>query len=176
MEFFTKEEIQKIIHFYDSKKNSTWFRVLYAFGISIPELIEIQVKHINLKKQTLTIEGKFHKKRILPIPNSLLHDLKILITGKKENEYLFSGKKGKLNPRTIQKALERVYHSIGINVSVKKLRNTLIFDLYRSGWDDKSIAFQLGHSTSRATRRVLNALSPMLKKIHPLDKISKWKL
>lgn len=176
MEFFSKEEIQKIIHFYDSKKDSLWFRFLYAFGISLPELTEIQVKHVNLKKQTITIEGKFHKKRVLPIPNSLVNDLKVLVEGRKENEFLFSGRRGKLNPRTIQKALGKVYHSLGINVTVKKLRNTLIYDLYKSGWDDKSIAFQLGHSTSRATKRVLNALSPMLKKIHPLDKIYKWKL
>ncbi|MCX7998785.1 MAG: site-specific integrase [Leptospiraceae bacterium] len=176
MDIFSKEEIQKIIHFYDSQNKSIWFKMLYAFGLSLNELTDIQVRHINLKKRTITIEGKFHKRRILPIPNALFDDLKTLILNKNENDYVFQGRHGKLNTRTIQKALEKVYHSLGILVTIKKLRNTLIYDLYKSGWDDKSIAFQLGHSTVRATRKVLNALSPLLKKVHPLDKISRLKV
>ncbi|MCX8000895.1 MAG: tyrosine-type recombinase/integrase, partial [Leptospiraceae bacterium] len=91
MDIFSKEEIQKIIHFYDSQNKSIWFKMLYAFGLSLNELTEIQVKHINLKKKTITIEGKFHKRRVLPIPNSLLDELKSLVLGKEENEYIFQG-------------------------------------------------------------------------------------
>jgi hypothetical protein len=86
---------------------------------------------------------------------------------------LFEGRKGKIHPRTIQKALENFCCSLGICFSIRKLRNTLIYDLYKHGWDDKSIAFQLGLSFARFIKKSLMFLDVSSIKPHPLDKIFK---
>jgi len=107
------------------------------------------------------------------IPKALLPELQKSIYGKKPEDYLFEGRKGKIHPRTIQKALEKFCCSLGICFSMRKLRNTLIYDLYKHGWDDKSIAFQLGLSSSRLIKQSLMFLASNSTKPHPLDKILK---
>lgn len=173
MECFSFDEIHKLVQFKGKRcRASLWLKILYSFGLSIPELTELRVRDVNLLRGTIQIGGKYHRARTLPIPKSLVSEIKNALVGKDKEDYLFHGRYGKVHPRTVQKALERFTHSMGLYFSIRKLRNTLIHDLYHSGWDDRSIAFQLGHSSLRSTRRSLRALSSTPKD-HPLDSFIK---
>jgi len=130
-------EIQKLLQSPEKNKRvSTWIKLIYCFGLSLPEIQKS-------------------------------------IYGKKPEDYLFEGRKGKIHPRTIQKALEKFCCSLGICFSIRKLSNILIYDLYKHGWDDKSIAFQLGLSSARFIKKFLMFLDVSSIKPHPLDKIFK---
>jgi len=174
MDCFSSLEIQKLLQApAKNKRVSTWIKLIYSFGLSLPEIANLKVTDINLTKQTIKIGGDFHRIRVLHIPKALLPEIQKSIYGKKSEDYLFEGRKGKIHPRTIQKALEKFCCSLGICFSMRKLRNTLIYDLYKHGWDDKSIAFQLGLSSSRLIKQSLMFLASNSTKPHPLDKILK---
>jgi site-specific recombinase XerD len=170
MKTFSRDELQKLVHF--SERGGIvgiWVKVLYSFGITFSELTEIKAKNVNLTKGTVLIMGKFHKTRILKIPECLTKDFEKLLRRKSPEDYIFSGRKGSVHPRTVQKAIEKITHSLGMYFSLRKLRNTLILDLFKNGWDDRSIATHLGHSTLKPTRKAIMTLNAGIKKSHPLD-------
>lgn len=172
--YFTKKEMVWLLEVVQSNYlHFLWLKMLYAFGLTPTELVNIRVCDVNLKTSQIKIqETGRHRSRLLSIPKALIRDLEIEMNNKEPNSFLFQGKKGKLNVRTVQKALEKLTHRSGIYVSITKLRRTIAIHLLQLGWDENDVTELLGHSSVRTTRKLLGKSRNFYKKLKlPLDNI-----
>ncbi|MDX1957926.1 MAG: tyrosine-type recombinase/integrase [Leptospiraceae bacterium] len=177
VQYFTEEEIKKFlgIGVLRNHRHRVWFRLLYALGLTITELIHLKVEDVCFKTRTIRVRTtRRNKERTLNFPYFLLIDLRTEIFGKEPKDYLFQGRDGMLHPRTVQKALEKTGKDLGVEASIRKFRKTLALHLLKCGWDEKGIAKMLGHSSPRATRKLMGADRIFFEnRRHPLDRISR---
>lgn len=171
--YFSKSEILEIISIIKQNYiHLIWFKLLYSFGMTLHELVNLKVKDVDIQGAKLTIHtSKKLGPRKLDIPKSLLCDLRIQCSHKHPDAYVFQGRIGKLHTRTIQKALEKVQLKLNTNLTIAKLRKTIAVHLLQSGWDYKAIGEFLGHSSYRATKNLLGSAHYYLKARQPLDEI-----
>lgn len=172
--YFTKQEILDIVLVMKTNYiHLVWFKLLYSFGMTLHDLVNLKVKDVDFEKAKLNIlTSKKLAPRCLDIPKSLLCDLRIQCNHKFPDAPVFSGRSGKLHTRTIQKALEKVEWKLNIQLTIAKLRKSIAVHLLQSGWEYKAIGEFLGHVNYRATRNLLGQPSHSYQKIKlPLDEI-----
>jgi len=155
--YFTKDDLSLFLEkLRDNYLHSIWFQLLFTFGMTISELINLRVRDVNLDEQTLMIQtSRNHISRKLKIPPSILPSLRLETIQRHDEELLFNGRKGKLCRRTVQKIFEKIHISTGIKVTVPKLRKSTALHLKAKGWSEKSIANYMGHASKRSTKRLL---------------------
>ena len=143
-----------------------------ATGIRIGELCALKWKDIDLEKRTLTVRntvqriknigGNTKTKLIITSPKSsssareiplpdfiipLLNDLK----ANNEN-YLLSGTRGIVEPRTMQYRFERILSDLKLSkVSFHSLRHLFATNCIELGFDVKTLSEILGHSSVEIT-------------------------
>lgn len=170
--YFTRDEILKIISVLRKNyQHLIWFKMLYCFGLTVSDLINLKVSDVDIvnRKLLLFTSNKFQP-RVLDIPHALLGELRIECCHKSLDDTLFEGRSGRLHPRTIQKSLEKAEKKTGMNITIPKIRRSIAIHLYEHGWREDEIAKFLGHSHKAATKKILNVLKPSnLARVYPLD-------
>ncbi|MBK8398370.1 MAG: tyrosine-type recombinase/integrase [Leptospiraceae bacterium] len=172
--YFSKTEILEIITtIKENYIHLIWFKLLYSFGMTLFELVNLKVKDIDFVSAKINIHSsKKLMSRSLDIPEALLRELRIQCERKFPESYLFHGRGGKLHTRTIQKALEKVESKLNIQITISKIRKSIAVHLLQNGWDYRAIGEFLGHAHYRATRNLLGPNSKKYRKsIAPLDEI-----
>lgn len=173
MNYFTLPEIEKILSSKTIRgKHKIWVRSIYSFGLSVQEMVSIRVKDVDFQKKTIQIpESKNLKTRTMFLPRNLLSDLRSGTCGKSPEDFLFQGRNGKLHSRTVLKALEKIREKTNLEISIRKLKKSLILHLHELGWDTKMIASYLGHLHARTTKRHISLSRPAPDIEHPIDKL-----
>lgn len=183
--FLTKEEIDMLISNAGDVKNSlrlkTMIELLYASGIRVSELCEIQLKSI--MKDRILIHGKGSKERIVPIHNKAQETIEKWIKLSKEkypnSKYLFPsiGSSGHITRDAFFKLLKKCAILSGIDpnrVSPHVLRHSFASHLLSGGANLRVIQTILGHedisTTQIYTHLDSKKLENTLKKHHPLAK------
>ena len=120
--------------------------------------------------------GKGRKDRIFNIPKFLLKSLKHQIKKQQESgeEYLFTGPKGSLSDRNIQKIVKIASKKAGINKEVHPhtLRHSFATHLLENGTDIRMIQELLGHADLSTTQIYTHISTEELKKISsPIDNL-----
>jgi integrase len=169
--YVSEEQLLRIL--ISLKKNYNHYlyvRVIYSLGLNLQEFINLKVKDVDLSKNIIKIRPITRlRNRDLSIPLNILQDIKREIHGKGPEEFLFQGRNGRIHPRTIQKVFEKIYKSQKIYINIAKLRKSLAIHLFQLGWDEKSIAGYLGHSSIYLARKMIGIRMSLLPKINPLD-------
>ncbi|EMK00492.1 MULTISPECIES: tyrosine-type recombinase/integrase [unclassified Leptospira] len=171
----SKEEIRLLLNASKTHENHyLWFRMLYSFGLQLSELVSLRVEDLDWSQHKILIH---HSQTLNPrnpsIPLSLRRDLWYISQGKQGEDFLFSGRMGKLRPRTVQKMFSKLEELTGLPISVFRLRRSLASHLIEAGWDLESIQEQLGLSSQKSLRDLLGKKPkrPLLK-IFPLEEIN----
>ncbi|AOP32832.1 integrase [Leptospira tipperaryensis] len=134
----------------------TWIRILFSLGLRPEELISIRVKDVDVDNGILRIRGlNGVEDRLLVIPGCLLKDFYGALKTKMPEEFLFSGRKGKLHRRTIQKLLQKIEIKTGIKITFPIIRRTIAVRMHRHGISIAYISFYLGYKTRRATYKLI---------------------
>jgi integrase/recombinase XerD len=173
----TKEEVKRLIENCDTKKSRLMISLLYACGIRVSELTKLKVNDFSFNEKTGYIkQGKGRKDRIFNIPNFLLEELKARaeIQKKDNQEYLFSGPKGRLSSRNIQKIVVLAARKAGINKKVHPhtLRHSFATHLLENKVDIRLIQELLGHSDLSTTQLYTHISAEQLKKVEsPMDNL-----
>ena len=173
--YFSLDELSRLKEMLkDNYLHMLWFKMLYMLGITASELINIRVKDVETDHRKLHLHSSRKlKERVLEIPESIVPDIRAEICQRDTGDFLFSGRNGKLHPRTIQKLIEKLEKGSGQRISIAKLRRTLAFHMLDDGWDEKKVAYYLGHNSLRSTRRLLGDYQKYLYlNRHPYEKIS----
>lgn len=159
-EVLSLEEVNAIFSVCKNFKHLMIFKTIYACGLRISELINLEIKDINNKRRTIKIRiAKGKKDRIVPIPEELLIELRQYYKIYKPYQYLFEGQGStKVKPKkystssiqTLIKKLSKQAH-IRRKVTTHTLRHSYATHLYEYGISLRSIQVLLGHESSKTT-------------------------
>jgi len=175
----TKEEIKKLIGILDNKKSRLMVSLLYACGMRVSELVNLKISDLELEEKIGYIkQAKGRKDRMFNIPFFLLKNLEKQTQKQKEDnqEYLFTGAKGKLSSRNIQKIVGKAAKRAEIkkNVHPHTLRHSFATHLLENGVDIRKIQELLGHADLSTTQIYTHISTEQLKKIKsPIDNLMK---
>jgi integrase/recombinase XerD len=173
----TKDEIKKLLDTFDTKKSILMTSLLYACGFRVSELVNLKVNDLNFEEKIGHVRsGKGKKDRIFNIPDFLAKDLQKQSNKQKEKnqEYLFTGPKGQLTTRNIQKIIQKAAKRANIQKDVHPhtLRHSFATHLLENGTDIRIIQEMLGHADLSTTQIYTHISTEQLKKIKsPIDSL-----
>ncbi len=173
----TKDEVKKLISVLDNKKSRLMVSLIYACGFRVSELVNLKASDLNFEESIGYVkQGKGRKDRIFNIPENLKKSLMKQAEQQKSlgEEYLFTGPKGKLSQRNIQKIIKKASRKAGINKNVHPhtLRHSFATHLLENNVDIRKIQELLGHADLSTTQIYTHISKEELKKIRsPLDSL-----
>lgn len=173
----TKEEIKQLFSSINNKKSKLMITLTYSTGLRVSELVNLKVEDLNLTEKIGHVkQGKGRKDRIFNIPENLSKQLQKQIESQKKlnQEYLFSGPKGHLTPRNIQKIVSNAAKKAKIEKDVHPhtLRHSFATHLLENKVDIRFIQELLGHADLSTTQIYTHVSREELKKIKsPLDNL-----
>lgn len=173
----TKDEMKRLINALSTKKSKLMISLIYACGFRVSEIINLEINDLNFEEMIGHVrQAKGRKDRIFNLPKFLLKDLKKQIKKQEESnqEYLFTGPKGKLTDRNIQKIVRKAAQKAGINKKVHPhtLRHSFATHLLENGIDIRKIQELLGHADLSTTQIYTHISTEELKKIpSPIDNL-----
>lgn len=151
-------------------------QIFYQTGIRLSELINLREVQVDKHSTVIKVLGKGNKERLIPINNSLLHEIEYFVHEKNKEftssgEYLVVSIHGeKLNPRyvysLVKKHLGRV--STISRKSPHVLRHTFATHLTNKGAEINAIKELLGHSSLAATQVYTHNSIEKLKEVYNL--------
>lgn len=144
--------------------------LLYACGFRVSELINLKIQDLELQEKIgRARQAKGKKDRTFNIPEILIQELKERIEKQKSAnlDYLFTGPKGKISSRNIQKIVKKAAEKAGIEKQVHPhtLRHSFATHLLEAGTDIRMIQELLGHSNLSTTQIYTHISTEELKKI-----------
>ncbi len=156
------QEILETIKINDhiSCRNRRMLELMYATGLRVSELINLNVSSINLYMGYIKVIGKGDKERIVPIGEIAKTILDIYLNQyrdkfiKKESSLLFFNNHGnKLSREEFYIILKQVINKTSINkkISPHTIRHSFATHLLENGADLRSIQELLGHSDISTT-------------------------
>lgn len=155
--------------------------LMYSSGLRVSEIVNIQIRDIDLDSGVLTCTGKGNKTRRVPVGSSAVEWVKsyMAIRRKKENieiQNLFVSPHGKpLNRHMIHAFVRKYANGCGLpDVSPHTLRHSFATHLVQNRADIRSVQQMLGHADISTTQIYTHITDAHLKKsyetFHPRSK------
>lgn len=166
-EYLTIEEINKLLNSfneYDEKdiRDKAILEIMYSCGLRVSEVVNLELKDINLEEKIVKIIGKGNKQREVPIRKEALNYVLIYnekvrknIVKNKSKNFLFLTKNGnKISRQYIFKMIKEKADEVGIkkNISPHTLRHSFATHLLSKGADLKTVKEILGHENIETTQ------------------------
>lgn len=184
---FNTKEINEVLNLlsdnldFISLRNKLIVELLYSTGMRRNELINLQIKDVDILQENIKVLGKRDKERYIPLLKSIVKSLKVYLKVRvdytQENDYLFITKKKKKLYGTLVYRLINDYFS-SVSSKVKKsphvLRHAFATHLLNEGADLNAVKELLGHaslaSTQIYTNSSLSKIKRMYNQAHPRSK------
>jgi len=151
----SKEEIINLIRLTKNLKHRAIIALIYSCGLRISELINLELKHIDINRKQLHIKNaKGRKDRYVIIAESFLPLLHNYMTTYEPNRYFVEGQKGnRYSAESIRKFLKTSCKRAGIykRVTPHTLRHSYATHLLENGIDLRYIQALLGHAKPETT-------------------------
>ena len=173
----TKDEVRKLFDSLENKKSKLIVSMLYACGMRVSEILNLKISDLDFENKTGNIrQGKGKKDRFFNIPAFLAKDLKKQTEEQKNSNqiFLFTGPKGALSSRNIQKIVALASRKAGIKKEVHPhtLRHSFATHLLENNVDIRKIQELLGHADLSTTQIYTHISKEELKKIKsPIDEL-----
>jgi integrase/recombinase XerD len=163
--YLSEDEVVKLIETVNTRteegmRDRAMLELLYATGLRVSELVNLNTAEIDLVRALLKCSGKGNKQRLIPIGRDAVHalhkylDIRFLICGGKTSAYLFvkGGGKG-LTRQDVWKILKRYANETGIkNANPHSWRHSFATHLTQRGADSRTVQALLGHSDLSTTQ------------------------
>lgn len=165
-EILTKEEVQQLLDSTKNLKHKAMLSLLYYGALRRSELLNLKIEQIH-KDQTLrVVQGKGRKDRVVPIPETCLHVLRIYYKKYRPDQYLFNGQASKkYSPMSLNKVLQKNLKHLNLtkHIRLHDIRHSRATHLLESGVDIEFIRQLLGHKRLTTTQRYLHISTQSLK-------------
>ena len=173
----TIEEIDKLLNVnlvsaYDYR-NKAMLELMYATGLRVSELVNLDINSVNLEKKFVRCIGKGSKERIVPIGdvacnylNIYLNEYRDKLTKNRLCESLFLNNHGKgISRHGFNYIIQNILKEKGIKTKITphSLRHTFATTLLNNGADLRTIQELLGHSDVVTTRIYTHTANNKLK-------------
>jgi integrase/recombinase XerD len=152
----SKEEVKSILIAPNNNKHRLMLQLIYACGLRAGELRSLVPTDIQSQRQMLFIrQSKGKKDRMVPIPESLIEQLRDYYRMERPSYYLFEGEKP--GNQYSERSLQLVFRSALLKAGIKKaatlhwLRHSYATHLLERGTDIRYIQELLGHSQTKTT-------------------------
>jgi integrase/recombinase XerC len=183
--FLTVEEAKRLVESPDlatpqGQRDRALMELLYASGLRVSELVNINVQQINLATNEIRVWGKGAKERVVLVGgpaaqaiNNYINDGRKQLLGGKKNNALFLNRYGeRILVRRAQKIITKYARIINKNVHPHTLRHTFATHLLDGGADLKVVQELLGHADLSSTQIYTHVTQSRARKIylsaHPL--------
>ncbi len=149
--------------------------LLYATGLRVSELINLNRENVNLEEGYARCIGKGNKERLVPVGETALSFLKLYLEALKNNQkitdrlLLFFNKFGKKFSRVgFWKLIKKYALQTGINKNITPhtLRHSFATHVLEGGADLRSVQEMLGHSSIATTQIYTHLDRDHLKELH----------
>jgi integrase/recombinase XerC len=151
--YLKHNQVMKLIESIPDEKERLIVRLIYATGVRVSELSEMNIEDIDLEDQTIRVTGKGGKIRIVFVDGDTLKDIDRFV-GKRIVGPLFLGQQGKhISPRTVEHIFKK-YAPPGI--TPHKIRHSYASELYRRSKNLRVVQENLGHASIRTTEIYLH--------------------
>ncbi|WP_432370545.1 site-specific tyrosine recombinase XerD [Staphylococcus chromogenes] len=175
------DEIDLLLTTPETSKNNgyrdrTMLELLYATGIRVSELINIEVEDVNLLMGFVKVFGKGNKERIIPLGETVIELLKTYIDNvrpqllkKQVTHTLFLNMQGKpLTRQGIWKIIKQTGAKAGIQkrLTPHTLRHSFATHLLENGADLRAVQEMLGHSDISTTQLYTHVSKTQIRKMY----------
>lgn len=161
-----------------AQRDRAMLQLLYATGLRVSELVELQLRDLNLDAGYLLAFGKGGKERLVPMGDGAIREVtrycengrRILVRGR-DSQYLFVTRLGDGMTRQAfwnlikKRASEAVIHK---TISPHTLRHSFATHLLENGADLRSVQILLGHADLSTTQIYTHVSMERLKQLHAL--------
>ncbi len=172
----SKFEIKKIINKTTNIKHKMAIKLCYGMGLRVSEVVNIKLCNIDSTRMMVHIVGaKGKKDRYVPLPMSILKELRSYYKIYKPKEYLLEGQYGgSYSKSSIQQIFKKAMRKAGINkkIGIHGLRHSYATHLLEAGADLRFIQELLGHHSIKTTQIYTKVSHGHMSKIKsPLDSL-----
>jgi len=193
--FLTIEEVKQlletpILSTPQGQRDRALMELLYASGLRVSELVNINLEQINLDSYEIIVRGKGSKERVVlmgePAAKALhtyLSQGRRRLVGEKRTSALFLNRYGeRLTGRRVQRILAKYASLAGINKRVHPhmLRHTFATHLLDGGADLRVVQELLGHAKLSSTQIYTHVTQSQARKVylsaHPMARQRSSKL
>lgn len=169
--FLHYDEVERLLGVIDTSteaglRDRAIMELLFASGLRVSELVNLNRDHINTKRREFTVRGKGQKDRPVFIGESTAAHIEEYLSARIDNlPPLFlsysrnnissrDGDYRRLSPRSVQRMISKYARLAGItkHVSPHTMRHSFATDLLMNGADIRSVQGMLGHSSIATTQ------------------------
>lgn len=180
-QFLTQEEIGRLLAIPDlstpqGKRDRALMELLYASGLRVSELVQLNLEQVNLGTREARVWGKGAKERIVlmgePAAQALIAYINQgrpeLLSGKKSTALFITRYGKRLIDRRVQKTLAEMARKAGIDKGVHPhmLRHTFATHLLDGGADLRVVQELLGHANLSSTQIYTHVTKSQAKKVY----------
>ncbi len=158
------------------KRDKAMLELLYAAGLRVSELSEVQIQQVHLDAGYIVIRGKGDKERLTPMGELAAEALQdylnsgrpLLLKKGSAKEVFLNRNGGKLTRQGIWKVLKQYAVKAGIrqNLTPHMLRHSFATHLLENGADLRLLQVLLGHADISTTQIYTHVATARLKEIH----------
>jgi integrase/recombinase XerC len=173
--FLTVEEAKRLVESPpQGQRDRALLEMLYASGMRVSELVNLNTEQINLATNEIRVWGKGAKERVVLIGapaaqalNTYINEgRRQLLAGKKNNALFVNRYGGRILARRVQKILTKYARNINKNVHPHVLRHTFATHLLDGGADLKVVQELLGHADLSSTQIYTHVTQSRARKIY----------
>ena len=171
----TMQEIESILSDNLTILENAVFELLYAAGLRVSELVNLQLQNVDLSVNYVRCIGKGSKERVVPIGNKAKQALDKYL---KEREYIskkyrlttkqfFLLENGKnVNRQTVYSIIHSLGTKVNKHISPHTLRHSFATHLLENGADLRVVQELLGHSDVSTTQLYTHVSKKRLKEVY----------
>ena len=160
----------------EGQREKVILEILYGSGVRVSELVNIKIKDIDFKDNTILIFGKGSKERVVSFGEMALDALNTYINngrkeylGDKTSDYLIVGKNEEnLTTRRIEQIIDNLIKktSIKMNITPHMFRHTFATHLLDQGCDLLAVQELLGHESLSSTEIYTHVSNEHLREVY----------
>lgn len=158
------------------RRDRAMIELLYACGLRVSELVELQLNQMNLRQGVVRVMGKGNKERLVPmgdmagqsIQDYLIHGRGALMRGAQDEHVFVTRRGGAMTRQAFWYMLRRRAKAAGIEqtISPHMLRHSFATHLLNHGADLRVVQLLLGHSDLSTTQIYTHVARQRLQQLH----------
>lgn len=152
---FSVNEMKLIFKKLENNQCAFIIKLLYFSAIRVSEVIEIKLEDIDLKNNTIKINGKGDKQRLIFIPEILKHE--VLKQMQNKQKYLLEIENKPLKRYSINQMLNDfgIKNNLKFKIYPHKFRRSFATHLIELGMDVRELQVYLGHDSILSTEKYI---------------------